>query len=156
MLITFADNSLVVKGGALLLDSETGSVIHKLQHDSWVYHGEFSADGSKILTTEYQPPSSILWDATTGEAIFRSSGHKNWLPYGRLSPDSKMVLTAPLEEAPALYDATTGRQLYIFKSDTQAEFFHPVFSMDGQKVVADSKDGQVRVWSLYKEFRSEK
>ncbi len=100
----------------------------------------FSADGSKIITTEYDRLTQI-WDTTTGKAVGQFTGH------GSLSPDGTKVITTNLSENIArIWDAITKKEIITLSGHTNT-ISNASFSPDSKRVITSSQDGTVRIWN---------
>lgn len=75
------------------------------------------------------------------------------------SPDSKLVAISPLktctweditlENMVILFDLTTGQRLHILMGHNEP-VYNITFSPDGEKLLSQSKDGEIRVWDADK------
>jgi WD40 repeat protein len=57
-----------VDNTAKLWDAASGKLIASFQHQNWIWHGAFSADGTRILTASADH-SAKLWDAASGKLL---------------------------------------------------------------------------------------
>jgi WD40 repeat protein len=135
--------------GELLLDFTA--------HESMVFTGEWSPDGSRIVTAEPLAGESnewesgtgeelgdtlIQWDSTTGEEIWRLSmpeaAFASWSPEG-----DRIAVTTWMGNA-SILDAVTGEVLLDLTPDAPAWMEAVVWSSDGEKIATFSEgDGWI-------------
>lgn len=111
-----------------------------------ISHAEFSPDGTRIVTASYDNDATI-WDASTGDRLFRLSGHENELNTARFSSDGGRIVTSSDDKTAKIWDASTGRLLATLvghNGPLRAAHFSP----DGSLIVTSSYKGDkiVRVW----------
>jgi WD40 repeat protein len=103
----------------------------------------FSPDGTMLagisgLATLY------LWDATSGEEIFRVQAHTGEGTRVTFSPDGKTIATGGLDGA-ALWDLS-GHRIRSFAA--AGRIGAVAFSPDGTELATGGDDGMARIWSV--------
>jgi WD40 repeat protein/Flp pilus assembly protein TadD len=162
VLITSAGTYETGSGQAEVFDIDTGEpvtqpLIHPSNKARWVYYGEFSPDGQRIVTASSDGKARI-WDAATGELLCPKKDKKGRLSCGPLehedgvthasfSPNGKYILTASLDGTARLWSADTGSQKgNPFQHG--GRLMLASFSPDGRRVVTLSNDQTMRVWEV--------
>jgi WD40 repeat protein len=116
--------------GARLRIQSTGSAITYLA---------FAVDG-KVLAARTEKGSIILWNAQTGQQIWRQDEKGSYGPVS-FSPDGKTLAGQGKDNSLCLWDAATGRLLHQLGSGVTAAVFVP----DGTSVIHNGEDGAI--WS---------
>jgi WD40 repeat protein len=121
-------------GTTRIWDASSGELLLEfIGHESYVFSGEWSPDGSRIVTTEPNKDTMILWDATTGEQIWKLN-----LPgvmKAVWSPDGTRLAVTSSSGHGSITDAASGEVLLSFFEDYPAWVEGPAWSSDGNKVV---------------------
>ncbi|MCC7290449.1 MAG: protein kinase [Phycisphaerales bacterium] len=135
-----------------VLDASSGTVLLTLPAYTWeTYSADFSADGTRILTTgcdkvgETHMRAADVWDAATGERIVRVEDDA--LHYATFSPDGSCFATSAWPGPVKLWDAASGELMHLL-SDNEPQHVEPVFSPDGRLVYAAPYFGVGRVWEV--------
>jgi len=122
------------------------AVAPAMEHNSWVQHLEFNADGRWLLgvgITEGQ-----VWDVGTGKPlgqIRHPSGES--LTAATFSPDGQRVVSASDDGSVCVWDAATGAAL--IETIETAEASAVAFTPDGQAIVTTNGTGTERtVWKI--------
>jgi len=97
----------------------------------------FSPDG-KTIATAAKDRTARIWNAETGEELQKFQ-HPDWVRTATFSPDGKMLVTTCDDRISRIWDVESGKELQTF------EGYRPVFSHDGKKYVAASKDA-LHIW----------
>jgi WD40 repeat protein len=115
--------------GVLLLDF-TG-------HENMVFSGEWSPDGNRIVTAEPGGDTLILWEAATGEEIWRLSlgaWVASWSPDG-----TRIAVSTGRDGEGSIRDAATGEVLLNFFPEDYTGLVEGVaWSGDGKRIVVFS------------------
>ncbi|MBE9032990.1 TIR domain-containing protein, partial [filamentous cyanobacterium LEGE 11480] len=111
-------------------------------HGDIVWHGTFSPDGQRILTTSWDK-TARLWDAS-GRLITKLEGHGDIVLHGTFSPDGQRILTTSWDKTARLWDAN-GRLITKLEGHGDS-VWHGTFSPDGQRILTTSSDKTARLW----------
>ncbi len=133
-------------------DATTGKLLRTLKgHAGSVFSAEFSSDGKKIVTAS-QDNTAKVWDADTGKQRRTIDGHTEWLFSAQISPDGKKIVTVSCDSTddggeglifiPKVWDAITGKLLFIIKKNVNKVEFSP----DGKKIVTAFNDHTAKIW----------
>jgi WD40 repeat protein len=78
---------------ARLWDTSTGKEVNVLRgHEDEVVWGEFSPDGTRLVTASWDRTARV-WDAATLEPLYTLRGHECSLYYAGFSPDGRRIIT---------------------------------------------------------------
>lgn len=156
------DGSKILTGGsdntAKIWETNTGDLIltfwGHINLDGYVQSAAYSPDGSKIISTNVNAQTAILWDANTGVEIlslhhkikggFKSISSILGVAY---SPDGKTILAACWDSTAKIFDANTGDLIRIF-SGHNFLVFNVSYSPDGNRIVTGSWDKTVKIWDI--------
>ncbi|MCS6807272.1 MAG: choice-of-anchor D domain-containing protein [Bacteroidota bacterium] len=116
-----------------------------LKHNGPVYDAVVSPDGS-LIATAGGDSVAMLWDAKTGELLYRCEGHTDVVLSAAFSPDSKKLLTTSADGTARIWDTRKGTQLERFTGHRSVVYMG-IFSPDGERVVTCSADSTIKVWS---------
>lgn len=100
----------------------------------------FSPDGRRLATAS--PDEGVkIWDSTSGELIFSTTGH-----YASFSPDGRVLATVIFDGTVKLWDAATGEE--IDHSGSIDATIGVVFSPDGSRLATVTSGNLPRIWDL--------
>ena len=87
-----------------------------------------------------------IWDATTGQELLTFSRKKGvGVRSVAYSPDGQRIVTGSEYGAVAVWDATTGRSLWIVNGHASA-INSVAFSRDGERIASASDDYSIKLW----------
>jgi WD40 repeat protein len=141
---------------ARVWDAATSGLLLTLKgHEREVFTASFSPDGHQIVTTSADL-TIRLWDAGSGRRLRTLEGSPStqvpardiaYLLTATFSPDGLHVLAVFQDNAARLWEAATGRLLYIFGHEDRV--WSANFSSDGRRIVTTSEDNTARVWERF-------
>ena len=148
------DGKHVVSGGedrtARLWDVAGGKQLRAFEgHTDQVLCLAVSPDGRRIVTgPSIEDKVARIWDTATGGLVASLEGNAAAVYALAFSPDGKAVLTGGEDASLRLYDAASGRQLRLFKSNN-GERVHAVAFLPGGKLAVAGGDGAfLTFWSV--------
>lgn len=112
-----------------------------------LYSVQWSPDGTRLLAGEYTG-MVLVWDAITGQELFRFTDHDNKIGNGgrgRWSPDGTQIATWSMDNSARLWDAANGELLHTLEGHT-GEIVSAFFSPDGTHLLTISEDSTARIW----------
>lgn len=114
-------------------------------HDAPVLSAQFSPDGTRIATAG-DDVAVRVWDSTSGQELYKLSDFVRSVSGATFSPDGKILATNG-DEDPKLWDAQTGKQLFLLPG-WGATFSNqgPAYTPDGKYVAIAGQDGKVSMW----------
>lgn len=95
----------------------------------------------------YGGQPAFTWDVQRGVKDCLLQGHRSSVLAGVYSPEGKLVVTAGLDGAVRLYDASTCAFLRAFTGHNDA-VFSVAFDPDGTRIVTASTDGSARIFEV--------
>ncbi len=131
-----------------LWDAATGQRLSVLNVGARAYGVAFSRDGARLAAVgglSSADDVGTVWDATTGEELYRFRGQPGALYRVAFSPDGRRLATAGLDGSVMLWDAASGREVLSLRAHAD-EVWGVAFSPDGHLLATSGKDGTVRVW----------
>ena len=132
-------------GTAQLWDALSGEpTTPPLVHGRNVRYGEFSSDGTKVVTSA--DGLARVWNAKTGEPITPSIPHRTVVLGASFSPDGLKIVTAAGDPKARIWSAETGERIGSLEGHT-GPINWAEFSPDGQRLVTASSDHTGRVWN---------
>src|SRR5436853_11850 len=86
------------------------------------HHGDgavavaYSPDGKTLASGGYGDSEVRLWEAKTGEAVFKLSNHRGYVEALAFSPDGKLLASAGHDRTVRLWEPTAGKELHHFEA----------------------------------------
>ena len=114
-------------------------------HSGAVFDGDFSPDGSKVVTAGADW-TAVISDAVSGRQLTTLRGHQDAVRSARFSPDGSRVVTASWDGTARLWDADSGAQLLAIKAGDGA-LKGAIFSPDGLSIATMVTGGKAATWS---------
>lgn len=114
-------------------------------HTSEISDVAFSPDGQLIVTAGSRDQTARIWDVATEQTLLVLNGHTSTVFTAVFSPDGKQILTASADRTAQLWDANTGVNLAILRS--QGMLLSARFNSDGTRIITSGEDGTVSIWS---------
>ena len=130
---------------AHLWNAETGTLIAALPHDDFIYSGQYSTDGKRIVTASADG-SARIWNATNG-ALLVSLRHEGKVYRAEFSRDNARVVTASADKTARIWDAASGELKQTLRGHNSAMRLAQ-FSPDGKRVASVTESGTIRLWEL--------
>jgi WD40 repeat protein len=135
------------KGEARLWDLATGEPRSLEGGRGSVWGGEFTPDGTRVVTAGGSGETARVWDVASGDRLRVLVGHSNVVKSVDVGPDGELAVTGSADNTARIWDLDTGRTLVVLKGhgDTVSAV---AFSPDGRYVLTGSYDGTARVWDV--------
>ncbi len=121
------------------------------EHGSAIWSGEFSLDGSKIVTASTDGTARI-WDVNSGAqlqvlVLDGDDGKTHTVTKARFSDDGTRVVTSSFDTTARVWDVKSGTLLKTL-SGHSGWVWDAEFSSDGNRIMTASEDGTARLWDL--------
>ena len=127
------------------------SVAHVLRgHDTWVRSGVFVAQGTQVLSGDYEGDLR-LWDARTGEILRVMHAKRGFIYEVAGLDDGKWGVAINSNAALGLWDLATGTEAHAYKTRSRWDLHSTVcgdVSPDHRHAAAGEREGTVYVWDL--------
>lgn len=102
-----------------------------------------SPDGRFVAAMDNLTNVSIK-EIGTGKTIILH-GHTDYVNTVVFSPDGKFIVSASGDGTARVWEASTGREVFILRGHTNS-VLTAIFSPDGKQILTGSEDGTARVW----------
>jgi WD40 repeat protein len=143
------DGKLLASGSndrtARIWDAGTGTLLHVLKHQGYVYDESFSPDG-KSLVTSSQDGAAYVWDVATGQRELLLVDATVAVNDAGFSPDGTEIGTASADRFGRLYLSRNGK-LFASLGGHRDSVTSIGFDPSGRTVVTGSSDGSARLWA---------
>ncbi|MCO4773189.1 MAG: serine/threonine protein kinase [Deltaproteobacteria bacterium] len=133
-------------GNALVVDAETGDILHTLQGHGSVKSVAWAPTGDRLATASTDGRVA-LWDGETFEPLRELVEHEGGVEAMAFSRDGRRIATGSEDRTAALWESASGDLLARFRGHTDP-VTHLALSTDGFRLATASVDGNVRVWDL--------
>lgn len=129
----------------LVWDIASGEVLNSF-HVRDVLGAAFTPDGNRLVTTT-QVGTVTMWDLASGDKVFETTPHSNFIWSIAFSRDGKRILTTGRDRTAKILDAETGKELKSF-SGHEGTVFRAVFSPDEKTIATSSCDKTAKLWDV--------
>ena len=110
-------------------------------------HADWSPDGSRIASADWEGGEVIVWDSASGNEILSFPGHEGGTTCNAWSPDGVRILSTGFDGKAAIWEAVTGEVLLnLFPEDHNSVAAYGAWTKEGRRVVVLSADGIVTVF----------
>lgn len=142
-----------IGGRILIWNPLNGEEISVVEHGDAVPAISFSSDGKKLVTGSYDGTSRV-WEAATGRPIHEFSFQS---PVGNVvfGKDDSWIVSAGMDGTARIWEASTGSEInrLVPEQDTALETI--AISTDGKFVAGGTEKGQVWVWKIAGQEKSQ-
>jgi WD40 repeat protein len=112
------------------------------------------AGGLLAVGTGYTDAMIRLFDAASGRAAGRLTGHNSWVSSLRFYKEGKRLVSTSGDQTVRVWDVPSQRGLLTLKGHS-AEVWCVAVTPDGQRAVSGSKDGALLGWDLRRQSRGD-
>jgi WD40 repeat protein/serine/threonine protein kinase len=134
-------------GTVRLWDAATGQEILTFKgHEGRVDAVAWTRDGNKLASASYDNTVK-LWDLGTGQQTRTLSGYNHPISTVAWSPDQTRVALGGESGRAMVFDAASGRSLWLSRSRHGYWLQSLDWSADGRRIVSCGYDGQIRFWN---------
>jgi WD40 repeat protein len=123
-------------------EASSGMLLNTLELPSSISSAIFSPSGSQILALSMD--TMYILEKSSGKKL-NSLAVPGKINYVVFSPDGSQILTILDQKSIHLWEAFTGKLLFILEGHT-AEVHSSVFNSKGSRIVSASLDGSIIIW----------
>lgn len=144
---------LPAKDGKIRIwDRQTGAPLDPiLSHDHWALAGDFSPDGTHVVTAMSDHSADALhaqiWEVTSGRRIGMPIQHSDGVSMVRYFPDGKRILTAGEDGQARVWNAADGSPNTPWMR-CGPRIFRAEISTDGMVVITVDEGNRLRLWDV--------
>jgi WD40 repeat protein len=113
-------------------------------HKPLLVNLSISPDGQRVFRTFGNP---LIWDARTGQELFRVRGHTEDVYGFALGPDGRRAASCSDDRTVKIWDLATGEELLTLRGHTR-EVIRAVFSHEGRRLITTGNDRAMRLWDV--------
>jgi WD40 repeat protein len=129
---------------ALVWLVSTGELLLRLVHSGSVTSVVFAADGARLATGGHDGAIRI-WDAGSGQRLFRPSGHRKAINALAWEPEGGRFASASQDQTIGLWEAASGQLVGLLEGHTRS-VLAVAWSADGSLLASTSVDRSVAIW----------
>ena len=122
-------------------------LLHTLSHDSIVWDGQFSPDGSLVAICGFDK-DAYLWNVRTGELEHVLSGHHNRIADIEFSPDGTRLITGSRDQTAILWNTRSGEPLFTLEGHSGYVLYARFDPTGRYAATAAQSDARPRVWEV--------
>jgi WD40 repeat protein len=124
----------------------TGRLRRELSH-KYLQHAAFSPDGARVVTTGFNEPTVVVWDASTGTRLFDLPEHGySEVVHAEFSRDGAWLMTVGEDDTVRVRAAGDGRIVGTLNVPGKSFMTGATFSPDSRHVLTISRDDPARLW----------
>jgi WD40 repeat protein len=152
MHVSFSRDSTKV----LTLSGSVGTVWHvghgeitrvaTLKGTGTLLHGEFNANGAKVVTSSWDGTVKI-WDAVTGAMLHSLDGHQWAVRKAVFNLDGSLIISCGFDHEAIVWNTETGERLHTLRGHA-GEIKDVAFAPGGHMAATSSSDQTIRLWDL--------
>jgi WD40 repeat protein len=141
------------EGRIEIWDLENGETLFELSGHEGPVELEYSQDGRRLVSMEWEAGRVIVWDAQTGESL-QSIEIGQSIQDHVVSPDGRWIaLSTSLDTSIQIWDMASSLsnetlEPAVTLTGHESPIFLLAFSPDGTKLASASRDGSARVWDV--------
>jgi WD40 repeat protein len=140
------------KGAIRIWDWETEKQVLNLAHDARIGKAVFSPDGKHLACYRAEihrtttPGRVEVWDAASGELLFRRDAHSEEVTCIAYSPKGEFLASGSYDGTVIVRDGVTGEE--VLRVAPRSPITSIAFSPRGDRLAAASENGTVQIWDM--------
>ena len=123
----------------------TPSVTGMVRQGNPVYHGQFSPDGTRLLTISADGTARLYSARGNQDSMLLSAEPRSFPFHGDFNHNGKLVVIGDVAGGLFVFDAETGKKVLDQKAH-ESTVQRVRFSADGRLIVSASSDHKVKIW----------